>query len=872
VTGSFVVGQVAEGQYVIQVSGSAGDSAQAVFNVTAGAFIQLGPNGAFVGVGQVAKGPTGTSVSIEGSQFDSNDAFNGATCSLSSPTSGTVVQGGACSFFKTPSGFVNVTGSFIVGNVNPGQYVIRVSGSAGDSAEAIFQVTSGPFIQLIVGTNHFSVGQVASGPIGTSVGFEGSDFTAATATTCSVSSPTSGAIITGGGCSVFVPTSGPFAGFANVTGSFIVGNVLSGQYVIRVSTNEGSFAEAIFNVTVGAQISLSPATAKEPGTDVIVNGTGFLPTDTSCVISSPSSSAVLAGSSGCSVRAGTGIVKGSFLVGNVVPGQYVIQVTGNQGDFAQAVLSVPLGPVLTLSPGTGMTGTLVLVNGTSFLTTDQSCSISSISTPNPILLGSAGCSITVGTGNLSGSFVIGGVSPGEYVIEVTACSGNNGCAPSAGDFAQRVLGVTQGAPTTTLSPSSAVEQSTVVVVGTGLNPADTGCSLQAINMVTSALDNTLITSSTCSVVSPGIAQATFVVSPYATSDISWGVQVKGTPINDLTPTQPFTVLPDVIVVPTSGTVNTVFTYTGSGFSSTAATCTAVTVPPFGSPTCSISPGTGQVSGSIVVPAGTVAGTYGIMVTDSSGKIGTGEFTIGTPSALLVLNPASVDQDEPVGVAGTGFNPQDAYCVITSGGTPPWTGGTGGVAPNCAISGGYASGSFVVSSAAPGGFYLISIIACSGAPTSPTATNPCAPASTLDFASNFLGVTLQTTVTTYSTTTTTSSTTTSLSTTTTSVATSFSYSSSTFSTTGILFTTYTHLTQSTATGQTTTTYTQTTSSTQTQTTVTVSTTTSFTTVPCGPLPCGFAIQPTVNPAPGIDSTGLIAALLLLIPMLLRRLLG
>jgi hypothetical protein len=70
-------------------------------------------------------------------------------------------------------------------------------------------------------------------------------------------------------------------------------------------------------------------------------------------------------------------------------------------------------------------------------------------------------------------------------------------------------------------------------------------------------------------------------------------------------------------------------------------------------------------------------------------------------------------------------------------------------------------------------------------------------------------------------------------------------------------------------------TSTTSTTQTQTTVTVSTTTQFTTVPCGPLPCGFAVQAQpqgINPAPGIDSSGLIAALLLLLPMLLRRLLS
>jgi len=885
-TGSFVVGNVQEGQYVIQVSGSAGDSAQAVFNVTAGAFIQLGVTGVFAGVGHTAKGPVGAHVTVEGSQFLPGDAFNSATCTLSSPTSSSVITGQACSFFKTTTGLVNVTGSFIVGNVAVGQYVIQVSGSAGDSAEAIFNVTTGPFIQLGTITPpsthvvYAPVGGLTSGPLGTTVYIEGSYFVGTTST-CTISSPSVG-IITGAGCSAFIPSSGTFFGFANVTGSFIVGNVLPGQYVIQVTSNDGSFAQAIFNVTLGAQITLSPATVKDIGDTVIVNGTGFLPTDTACVVSSPGSDAVEGGTVACSIRAGTGKISGSFLVGNVLPGEYLIQVTGNQGDFAQAVLTVPFGPAITLSPGTGMIGTTVYVNGTSFLTTDQSCSISSISTPNPILLGSAACAVTVGKGAPAGSFVIGPVSPGEYVIEVTACTGNNGCAPSAGDFAQRVLNVTIGAPTTTLSPGSAVEESTVVVVGTGLDPSDTGCSIQA-----SPSSPPLITSSTCSVTSPGIAQGSFVISPYATTNTKYMVQIEGTPINDYTPLEPFNVTADVIVVPTSGTVNTVFTFTGSGFSSTATTCTAVSVPKFptgAGATCSIDGSTGQVSGSIIVPPLTESGTYGLMVTASStgaaadAWTATSEFTVGTPSALVVLNPASVDQDQPVGVAGTGFNPNDTYCVITSGGTPPWAnvnGGANGVAPNCAISSGYASGSFVVSTAAPGGYYLITIEACSVPPTPGTAsTSPygpsCAAADVLDFASNFLGVTLSTTVTTYSTTTTSSSTTTSLSTTTTSIATSFSYSSTTYSTTGILFTTYTHFTLTTVSGQTTTTLTQTTSTTQTQTTVTVSTTTSFTTVGCGPLPCGFAVQPTMNPAPGIDSAGLLAALLLLIPMLVRRL--
>ena len=54
----------------------------------------------------------------------------------------------ACTFFKTSSGFVNATGSFTVGNVVEGQYVIQVSGSAGDRAQAVFNVTRGPSFSL----------------------------------------------------------------------------------------------------------------------------------------------------------------------------------------------------------------------------------------------------------------------------------------------------------------------------------------------------------------------------------------------------------------------------------------------------------------------------------------------------------------------------------------------------------------------------------------------------------------------------------------------------------------------------------------------------------------------------------------------------
>ena len=145
VTGSFVIGNVPSGQYVIQVTGSAGDFAQAVLNVTSGPFIQLGVNGIFAGVGRVAGGVTGTHVSIEGSSFTERDT----SCTLSSPSNGAIIVNGACSTFTNSiTGFQNVTGSFVIGNVGEGQYVIQVTGNTGDFAQAVFNVTAGAFIQL----------------------------------------------------------------------------------------------------------------------------------------------------------------------------------------------------------------------------------------------------------------------------------------------------------------------------------------------------------------------------------------------------------------------------------------------------------------------------------------------------------------------------------------------------------------------------------------------------------------------------------------------------------------------------------------------------------------------------------------------------
>jgi uncharacterized membrane protein (DUF485 family) len=169
------------------------------------------------------------------------------------------------------------------------------------------------------------------------------------------------------------------------------------------------------------------------GHNVSFTGAGFLPTDTTCYVSSPSSNGVIL-SSACVVQAGTGASYGGFTIGNVLPGEYVIQVTGNYGDFAQAIVQVNGGTSqFSMSHVASLqAGSRVSVHVTGLLPTDTTCQLSSPSSPNVILPGTAACVIQAGTGVAYGGFIMGNVLPGSYVIQVT---GNQG------DFAQTVLAV-----------------------------------------------------------------------------------------------------------------------------------------------------------------------------------------------------------------------------------------------------------------------------------------------------------------------------------------------------------------------------------------------------------------------------------------------
>ena len=354
-SGSFTVGNVSPGTYVIRVTGNGqSDYAEATFTVSTGASITLNPS----------SGGVGLTVSVSGSGFRTDDN----SCSIS----GTGVLNPACSITVgtgTPSG------SFQVANVAPGSYVITLSGSGGDSAQATFTVTSGASIALNPSLRGVGITVTVTG-----AGFR-TDDSSCTITGSPVQNPS---------CTINLGTGTP-------SGSFVVLNISPGSYVITLNGNNGDSAQASFTVTAGASITLNPSSGGV-GLTVTVTGTGFRTDDSSCSISGTGVQ-----NAACTISQGSGTPLGSFVVANVAPGAYVITLSGNNGDSAQAFFTVVSGASIVLHPISGGAGLTVTVTGTGFRTDDSSCSISG---SNGIVTGSA-CSITLGTGAASGSFIVG---------------------------------------------------------------------------------------------------------------------------------------------------------------------------------------------------------------------------------------------------------------------------------------------------------------------------------------------------------------------------------------------------------------------------------------------------------------------------------
>lgn len=825
---SFKVGSVLPGVYIVTVrggGGGAGDTAQALFTVTI--------NTPTITLSSTAT-PIATVVTISGGGFNPVDTCSGA--SITGSTAG-LVTGATCSM---SSGRI-ITASFTVGAVATGTYTITVTGSTGDFAQALFTVlpAGSAFISIVpssalIGATITVTGQIPNTASGSSI------------TGCSISSALA---ISSSSCSITGTGPLPFTSPFTFTGSFVVGNNNPGPYTITVTLAGGSTPNTVSGtiIVVTPSVTLTP-NAGSAGTIVSISGIGYSSTDVSCSVGG---SVVTSGA--CTINSLTGIASGSFVVGNVAPGSYLVSVSGSSGDSAQATFNVLAGPRFTLSPASGTPGTSVTVTGIGFLPADSSCSISGTGVQTPA------CSIVAGSGSPIGTFLISAVTVGPYTITLSG---------GGGDSAQAVLTVTQSPPSLTFTESgSGYPNQTIHLVAKGMLVTDTSCGITG---TFSPDGTTVVGPSSCSI-SGGIATGQFTVEAQATDEGVgfYTIIVTGDPGSDSV-SAPFTVIPVITLSPSNGVSGTPVAVTGAGFGSGTFSCSLTSAPAglfAASPTATckylvnILPSNGKVAGTFTVHSTAPAGTYVVTATDGLGDAASATFTVGIPTAQVTISPNTITPPASgtvsVGVTGFGFNGGDTGCKVAV--ASPITAGT------CTMSGGNAGVQLNIPSGTPAGLYLVTVTGTTNG----------------DFASNFLAVAAVTTQTSTTVTTTQFTSSTATSTTTTTTQTQTSVSLTTTTPTGVSTIVFPQVTLTTVSGQTTFIFPQGTLTTVSgQTTVTFTsiftttvgaTTTTVRVTVTSTHTLGMIAQPmNTGSAAYTDGFGLLAMLLVLLPMLLRRL--
>jgi hypothetical protein len=576
VSGSFIVPNVPSirNPYTVIVEGMLGgsdiDAALASFTITG---INIIP----------ALGARGTTVAVNGSLSGID-----TTCSIS----GSVVGTSSCVISGATGG--NFTGSFVVANAAPGPYTIRVTGSpSGVFVEATFTVT-GPSITLTP----------ASGGIGIFVNMTGSGFSFSD-TTCSLTSPSSGGLVVTPACSIN-------AGTGIVKGNFTIGNVAPGSYVIRVTGNPyGDFAETTFNVLSGPAIDLKPQSGP-PGTVIKVIGKGFLPSDSACSISGSSG---VATNAACSIVAGSGAPIANFTIGNVVPGSYLITVTGNHGDSAQNITQVTVTALtLTLTPTNATEGSTVTFRGIGFSTADSSCSVSS--SPTTLLIASSTCSMTSGVA--TGSFVVGSTAGGD-VAWLVIVTGSPTIDQATASF--RVI------PEIAISPTSGSSGTVVSFMGSGFSSSATSCNVTLIPTVVG-----YFTAAHCGISGVGQVSGSFIVASAAQGVYIANVTdsahfTAGAPFTVGAPVTSITLYPNVAVPGQSVGVS------GYGFNAADTSCKITPAVIATSQVCTISGGI--VAGSFIAAGN--AGYYVITVNGTqSGDFATNFLEIAVTTGTLTI--------------------------------------------------------------------------------------------------------------------------------------------------------------------------------------------------------------------------------------------
>ncbi|MEM2759964.1 MAG: IPT/TIG domain-containing protein [Nitrososphaerales archaeon] len=507
-TGSFsrtitIPSNAIQGSHIISATDGT-KTESAIFTVTTAASgITLSPS----------SGPIGTVVTVSGNNFAVNTSItirfdnNPITTSPSS-----IVSSNTGSFSTTIT---------IPNNAAVGSHIISATdGTKTESATFAVAATS---ITL----------SPTSGIAGSTVSVSGTGFTAGASITIKFGSIT---LVTTPS-SVVASSSGTFTATIVIPSTATTGN-----QVITASDTAGKTSTATFNVLVSGTIILSP-TAGNRGTSVTVTGSNFNPSSTITI--SFDHTALTTNPSTVTTS-----VTGTFTATITIPitastGARTITATDSEGRSGAAIFTVAAAGVITLSPNNGISGTEVTVTGSNFTAntrvTIKFNTITVITFPSTIM--------TSSTGSFIAKFdVPAGTSAGSHTVIATDDLGKVG----TGTFTIQGSG-----ESVTLSPASGLVGTTVTVTGT---------NFVANTPVTIKLDGNAIATNPASVTttSTGTFTATITIPSIAVGSHTVSVTV-GTKTASATFTLTQSQGPSIVISPTTGTVGSAITVSGSGF-------------------------------------------------------------------------------------------------------------------------------------------------------------------------------------------------------------------------------------------------------------------------------------------------------------------
>jgi len=410
-------------------------------------------------------------------------------------------------------------------------------------------------------------------------------------------------------------TTATTSSLGSFTASFTVPTVANGNYTVRAIDASGNFAEALF--AVGPTITLT-LTEGPTGTVVSISGRGFSSGENITVAMDGTTAPLVA-----NITVATdGTFTGEFIVPMLSLGTYAVNASG-EINHALADFDVTGVPAITVSPGFGVPGDTISVEGVNFTQIEGTQVTVTLNTTTPTTVGTF---TTNATGGFAGTFTVPAVSWATYTLNATDAYNLTATTTFVVGMVYAVLSPSEGP--------------------TGTNVTATGTGFTANATVNGTLNGILVFSG--SVGSDGTFSETFIVPtvPVGTYTVTIMDAEGVTFETSFTVTETTT----IIVTPSAAPVGYNVTVEGLYFTALADQNVTITLK---NATWSLflvnatTNATGGFMGNFTVPSEASLGDYVINATDINGLTAEVPFSIVTITVEMYTRATEYLQGDTV---------------------------------------------------------------------------------------------------------------------------------------------------------------------------------------------------------------------------------